>query len=277
MASIMKCNAAIYCVLALAATCAADSPAREALQQKLRSSMNGSVVTLRQFFQGRYLKFDSNGDPIDPPKTNTWTLDSKLKVSDVEVHERKIMIKGRRLAVIFEHGNAMQYRPTDQNLEIELSFGKNEVDAAQAENALKRVFLSGEDKLSGLVPDFWREFVATEIDHQAPLIHLPDGKGVRSMKELSALGPVKPPRVTKQPDPEYTEIARNARLQGIVLLQAEITEDGQLRNVEIRKALGLGLDEAAVEAVQKWRFQPAIWGGQPVAVKLNVEVNFRMR
>ena len=133
----MKCNAAIYCVLGLAATCAADSPAREALQQKLRSSMNGSVVTLRQFFQGRYLKFDSNGDPIDPPKTNTWTLDSKLNVSDVEVHERKIVIKGRRLAVIFEHGNAMQYRPTDQNLEIELSFGKNEVDAAQAENAFK--------------------------------------------------------------------------------------------------------------------------------------------
>src|SRR5438045_4484815 len=153
MASIMNCNRVIYCVLALAATCAADSPARDALQQKLRSSMTGNVVTLRQFFQGRYLKFDSNGDPVDPPKTNIWTLDSKVNVSDVEVHERKIVIKGRRLAVIFEHGNAMQYRPTDQDLEIELSFGKNGADAAQAENALKRVLLSGASHFRDMVPD----------------------------------------------------------------------------------------------------------------------------
>jgi TonB family protein len=52
--------------------------------------------------------------------------------------------------------------------------------------------------------------------------------------------------------------------------------DGNAKNIRVVRPLGMGLDEKAVEAVAKWRFKPGMKDGLPVAVKANVEVNFRM-
>jgi len=54
-----------------------------------------------------------------------------------------------------------------------------------------------------------------------------------------------------------------------------IDEEGVPQNLEVKKELGLGLDEKAIEAVQQWRFQPALRDGMPVRVAAQVEVNFR--
>jgi len=52
--------------------------------------------------------------------------------------------------------------------------------------------------------------------------------------------------------------------------------DGIPRDIRIAKPAGMGLDEQAVKAVQRWRFDPAKKDGNPVAVQINVEVNFRL-
>lgn len=62
---------------------------------------------------------------------------------------------------------------------------------------------------------------------------------------------------------------------GIVGLSVVIDEQGHMRNVRVVRSLGLGLNEKAVEAVSKWKFKPALKGGQPVAVSANVDINFR--
>ena len=56
----------------------------------------------------------------------------------------------------------------------------------------------------------------------------------------------------------------------------EIYPDGRVHNARIARSLGLGLDEKALEAVRQWKFEPARKDGQPVAVLVNVEVNFRL-
>jgi TonB family protein len=89
-------------------------------------------------------------------------------------------------------------------------------------------------------------------------------------------GGVSAPRVLYDPDPDYSEEARQAKYQGTVVLWVVIGPDGRARDVRVQRALGMGLDEKAVEAVRKWRFQPAMKDGQPVAVQVNVEVNFRL-
>jgi len=89
-------------------------------------------------------------------------------------------------------------------------------------------------------------------------------------------GGVSAPRVVFDPDPEYSEEARRAKYQGTVVLWVVIAPDGRARDVRVARALGMGLDEKAVEAVRKWRFQPAMKDGQPVAVQVNIEVNFRL-
>jgi len=89
-------------------------------------------------------------------------------------------------------------------------------------------------------------------------------------------GGVSAPRVLYQPDPEYSEEARKAKYEGTVVLWLVVGPDGRPRNIRISRSLGLGLDEKAMEAVRQWKFEPARKGGQPVAVQINVEVEFRL-
>jgi TonB family protein len=77
-------------------------------------------------------------------------------------------------------------------------------------------------------------------------------------------------------EPEYTEEARQAKLEGTVLVKVEITPEGKATNIKVLHGLGMGLDEKAVECVAKWRFKPGLKDGQPVTVEAQTEVNFRL-
>jgi len=90
-------------------------------------------------------------------------------------------------------------------------------------------------------------------------------------------GDVKPPVKITAPPPQYTEIARNARIQGVVIVEAIIDKDGSVSNVKVLKGLPMGLDQAAVDAVRVWRFQPATLNGKPVAVIYNLTINFQLQ
>jgi periplasmic protein TonB len=77
-------------------------------------------------------------------------------------------------------------------------------------------------------------------------------------------------------EPEYSEEARKAKFQGTVVLSIVVDERGMPTQFKVVRPLGLGLDEKAIEAVQKWRFRPAQKDGKAVAVLATVEVNFRL-
>ena len=87
---------------------------------------------------------------------------------------------------------------------------------------------------------------------------------------------VRPVRISGV-DPHYTEIARRARLEGVVILRAIISREGIVRDVSIEKPLGLGLEDAAVAAVRGWRFEPATLNGEPLDVIYRVTVRFSLR
>jgi len=87
---------------------------------------------------------------------------------------------------------------------------------------------------------------------------------------------VSQPVVLVKVEPEYSEDARKARYSGVVVLSAIIDKDGQPREIRVIRSLGMGLDEKAIEAVQKWRFRPGMKAGQAVNVRAQIEVNFRL-
>jgi len=89
-------------------------------------------------------------------------------------------------------------------------------------------------------------------------------------------GGVSAPRVIYQPDPEYSEEARKAKYQGTVVLWCVVGPDGRVKDIRVSRSLGMGLDEKAIQAVKTWKFDPARKDGVPVAVQINVEVNFRL-
>lgn len=90
-------------------------------------------------------------------------------------------------------------------------------------------------------------------------------------------GDVQKPEKIFDPQPAYTEIARKARIQGVVIVQAIIDKQGAVTNVKVLKGLPMGLSEQAVDAIKKWKFSPATLNGKPVDVYYNLTVNFRLQ
>jgi protein TonB len=84
------------------------------------------------------------------------------------------------------------------------------------------------------------------------------------------------PQVIYKADPEYTPEALEAKLAGTVILSLVIDAEGNPTEIKLTKGLGKGLDEKAVECLQKWRFTPGTRFGEPVPVKATVEINFRL-
>ncbi len=89
-------------------------------------------------------------------------------------------------------------------------------------------------------------------------------------------GGVSAPQLLLKVEPEYSEEARKAKYQGVVVLAVVVDENGKAQSLRIVRPLGLGLDEKAIEAVQKWRFRPGQLNGKAVAVQATIEVNFRL-
>jgi TonB family protein len=89
-------------------------------------------------------------------------------------------------------------------------------------------------------------------------------------------GGVSQPAVIFKVDPEYSEEARKAKYSGTVMLAVIVDVQGHARDIHVVKSLGMGLDEKAIEAVEKWKFKPGMKGGEPVNVRATIEVNFRL-
>jgi TonB family protein len=90
-------------------------------------------------------------------------------------------------------------------------------------------------------------------------------------------GGVRPPVPLAQPLPRYTEDARKARVEGLVLIQAVVRRDGSVDSFKVIRGLGYGLDESAISTIAtRWRFKPGTLNGVPVDVQANIEVSFRL-
>ena len=85
------------------------------------------------------------------------------------------------------------------------------------------------------------------------------------------------PKLLSKTEPQYTEEARAAKIQGTTILMVEIGPDGLARNLEVNRSLEPGLDQKAIEAVQQWHFSPATKDGAPVTVQATIEVGWRLQ
>lgn len=89
-------------------------------------------------------------------------------------------------------------------------------------------------------------------------------------------GGVSNPILVYSPDPEFSDEARRAKYQGVCVVGLIVDAQGNPQRVHIVRPLGMGLDEKAMEAVRQYKFKPAIFHGHPVAVEVDIEVNFRI-
>jgi periplasmic protein TonB len=87
------------------------------------------------------------------------------------------------------------------------------------------------------------------------------------------------PVLVKDVKPEYTREAREARIQGNVMLDAVVLKDGTVGDVTVTKSLDKehGLDDQAVKAMKQWQFKPGTKDGKPADVRISVEMSFTLK
>ena len=93
---------------------------------------------------------------------------------------------------------------------------------------------------------------------------------------VAAVGDIRPPRLLKKVDPLYPDLARESRTEGIVIIEAQTDTYGRVSGARILRSVPL-LDEAALEAVRQWVYEPMIVNGRPRGVVFTVSVRFVLK
>jgi TonB family protein len=115
---------------------------------------------------------------------------------------------------------------------------------------------------------------AAQIRKQSQTV--PVSRAAPSEGVFRAGGEVSSPILLSKVEPQYSLEARMAKYSGMVRLSVVIGTDGKPRDIRVSSPLGLGLDQKAIEAVSQWRFKPGVRNGEPVNVRANIEVRFRL-
>jgi len=90
-------------------------------------------------------------------------------------------------------------------------------------------------------------------------------------------GDVAPPIAVTRVEPVYTDVARKARISGVVIIETIIDRNGNVTDARVLKGLPLGLDQSALEAIKRWKFKAGTLNGQPVPVIFTLTVNFQLQ
>lgn len=269
--------------------------------QRIRQQYLNKPLMLRGFYSGDSLRYDSSGRLAGNSTVGDWTTDGILQLNDVSLTDHVLTLEARRLVVVSRENefqflvNALQKRrEKTPHLEITIEMESSQ----QADAALSRVFLTPQDVFAGLVPDYWKPCVSDGLINKSAKCHFsPEllaipGVATRverpSVSKAAGEAPpsisnnqvfrkgsgVSPPRPVITPEPKFTEVARKAKLSGVVTLGLVVDNTGWPIDVQILDPMGCGLDAEAVHTMETWRFEPAKKDGKPVAVKITVEMDF---
>jgi TonB family protein len=254
----------------------------------LQKEYGDKVLTLRHFYSGEHLRFDCSGKLIGSAPLGIWSVEGQIRVNRISLTEGAFHIYGARVFSFYDdqtkqmrdvasvskaEAKRMHLRKdvaqwaVHDKVQVDIECSQALANLPEAAQIINTVFLTPHDKLSDFVPSFWKWWLDQNTDTQ---LKNPYGA-------IARVGAgVKPPRAISAPDPEYSGIAKVAHYQATTVLWIVINTSGVPEDIRISKPAGLGLDEQAILVVRNWRFDPATKDGQPVAVQINVEVNFKL-
>ena len=288
--------------------CAADE-----LEQHLRDKYDDKTLVLRDFYQGKRLRYDSAGMATGSAVPGDWTVNGFVRVTSLGFSGQRLTIQADRLSLVnsgqtfgFQQsgGKKKETAKKASGLRIEVEFDPSGITAEKADVALSRIFLTAQDRFADLVPDYWKpcalaastgkggkQYIACSFPPEFAAIpgvvsnsnehpeSVQAGNGETKITDLQVVPigrGVTPPQRASSPDPDLSTEARQSGYQGTLGLLIVVDKTGQVRNIRVSKPLGLGLEHKAVAAVTKWRFSPAERDGQPVSVEVGIQVDFHL-
>ena len=237
---------------------------RDALTQWAKQHLVDKNVIIRHFYSGKELTYDASGNLTKPAKSGAPDIDGPIHIDDVKIKDDGIVIDATRQCGTWNGGLYETVRLTGKGMHIKIAaVPKTPADFAALVMA---IFYGDRSQREADLEAYWQSFT----DPLVPPINVPTGN------VLKVGGNVKPPGLKLDPDPSYDEVARSAKLQGVVVVSVVVDESGHPRSMKFERHFGCGLDEKAVLAVSEWRFDPATRDGKPVLVRVNIQISFRL-
>jgi TonB family protein len=266
-----------YLALAIVMLVAITALARDNLSiDDLNKSYAGKSAMLRGFYCGSRLEFTAEGKTLVVPDAGAWTECGFIQIKKFTDKKDKLEIEGTRTGITFDdHGKFVPIAGATVKINIRKEPGM----ASDPTRALDEIFYGKETKLIDVVPDHWKCYVEHPgLTHEELRTRCSRQKLNDEIIQKVKAGVVNPPSPKYDPDPDYTQFARMEHWQGTTLLSVDVSSSGDIENVFVVRPLGLGLDDAAVNAVKKWKFNPAhlVSDHSPVPVSMTIEVNFHM-
>ena len=243
----------------------------------VEARLAGPFVLVRGMYGGERLDFDAQGNLVGSAQRTALTLsaitDLKIRMTDAELE-----VAGKRAGLEFDAAT-----PDAPVMERSEGVGKHDKlvvriarDPRRPEElsaALNKVFAVGfDDALVDSAPDYWQPWLRHDLHPGDAISAPPFAAGVAKFPMRG----VTPPRLTFDPDPEFSDSARRRKFKGTFVAGLIVDENGNPQHVYVVRPLGMGLDELAIAAVKRYRFMPAMRDGAPVAVLIHIEVNFRI-
>jgi TonB family protein len=256
----------------------AGAPEDEAAK-KLEKQLKGRVLTFRKVLADSRLRFDSAGALAAGGRAGHWSTDGSVELQKLRLKSDRLTVEGNRVV--------LRYDPKKKRFDFMRDSRKVVLDFDLPQRApgrpldllspLKRVFLFSGEIFPEDLPAYWKPWVECLVRKTKDCDPSQDIKRTLDPSILKVGGSVTAPKIKSRVEPRYTQLAKDARLTGLVKFFAIVSKAGRIENMRIIQPLGLGLDEAAAEALAQWTFEPARSLGETVSVQLRIEVNFDLQ
>lgn len=281
-------KAALIALLGMASICVAQT----ADNQDVAGALNKRYLYLKEtLFLRRAVSensqtHDAAGTLLSPGHEGPWTLLSALKPTAISITAHELRIKGDRLAYAFDsrQQGLAPGKPPGKNkkknrIQIVVNLSEPLSPLEQANIVLNRLFAMTDDDVIQSVPEFWKPYLTKRAEmKKPPESRKADAESQAQKKDVmfQVGNGVTPPRAVYTPEPNFSDMAKEAKYQGVVVLSVVIDETGRVLNPYITRPAGMGLDEKAIETARTWRFKPATHDGQPVKVEMVLEISFKL-
>lgn len=249
-------------------------------KQQIESHFHKKLFFIRGFYMDDQLVYDSQGNVQGQPTAGPWSL-AAVRIDKVDVRSDEFRLQGRHATAVYDskQKNFRYLILGGTKVNIVVHTPTDTLSDSALDSSANRMFLTKVGPQD--VPEAWRSFFLGKVT-SSPTVLTPDSAvpGLESdgqpVFRPNPSGGIDAPKAINQHEPIYSEIARLAKVEGTCIFNVIVNKQGFPEQIEVAKPLGAGLDEASIATIREWRFRPATKSGQPVAVLVSVEVNFRL-
>lgn len=235
----------------------------QSTEAAISARLMNKPLYLRGFWSSESLHFNADGRLIGDSVPVPFTL-SGFELKKVDLEPDKLVLVGHRVGLALKKNQQKRVRlPVGIRIDIEAP------PTGDYSHALDAIFVTGLAELVPMLPDYWKDYATKNF--------LPDASPRPQPEKLEPFKmdkSIKPPVLTNKVDPKYPAWVREIGYGGQNVINIWVTREGNPSHYSIISPIGMGLDEAALAAVMKYRFSPATKDGKPVVVEVNIALSF---